>query len=51
MVNKKIDIILGSRRFSNYLWATIILLGGISFLLVGLSSYTNLEILNFTFYG
>lgn len=48
MVNKKIDLILGSRRFSNYWWATIIFLGGISFLLVGLSSYTNLEILSFT---
>jgi len=48
MINKKTDIILGSRRLSNYWWATTILLGSISFILVGLSSYTNLQILPFT---
>ncbi len=31
--------ILGSRRFSNYLWATVSAIGGIGFLLAGLSSY------------
>jgi len=48
MATKKIDIILGSRRLSNYWWATTILIGSISFILVGLSSYTNLQILPFT---
>jgi len=48
MATKKIDIILGSRRWSNYWWATTILIGSISFILVGLSSYTNLQILPFT---
>lgn len=40
--------ILGSRRISNYFWATIILLGGLSFFLVGLSSYLKIELLPFT---
>lgn len=31
--------ILGSRRFSNILWATVSAIGGIGFLLAGLSSY------------
>nr|YP_010728808.1 photosystem I assembly protein Ycf4 [Lithothamnion corallioides]WEA77126.1 photosystem I assembly protein Ycf4 [Lithothamnion corallioides] len=48
MINKRTDQILGSRRLSNYWWATIILLGGISFFLVGISSYSHIEILPFT---
>ena len=40
-------MILGCRRFSNYWWATVILLGGISFILAGFSSYTDLRILPF----
>ena len=44
---KKKDVILGSRRFSNYWWATIIFLGGLSFTLVGLSSYSEFKILPF----
>ena len=48
MINKKKDQILGSRRLSNYWWATIILLGGISFTLVGLSSYISINLLPFT---
>lgn len=42
--------ILGSRRFSNYLWATIVTIGGTGFLLAGLSSYlrTNLLIVSDT---
>nr|YP_009397625.1 photosystem I assembly protein [Dipterosiphonia australica]ARW66811.1 photosystem I assembly protein [Dipterosiphonia australica] len=35
----KIDKILGSRRLSNYWWATTILAGGFSFFSVGLISY------------
>lgn len=31
--------VLGSRRFSNLLWAIIVSIGGIGFLLAGLSSY------------
>nr|WCH58128.1 photosystem I assembly protein ycf4 [Cystoclonium purpureum f. stellatum] len=48
MSNVRIDKILGSRRFSNYWWATFILFGGIGFFLVGLSSYLNVELLPFT---
>ncbi len=40
--------ILGSRRFSNFLWAGIVSMGGVGFLLAGLSSYlkTNLLIVS-----
>nr|YP_009509257.1 photosystem I assembly protein ycf4 [Gracilaria vermiculophylla]AXI96907.1 photosystem I assembly protein ycf4 [Gracilaria vermiculophylla]QXU75117.1 photosystem I assembly protein ycf4 [Gracilaria vermiculophylla]WDZ67964.1 photosystem I assembly protein Ycf4 [Gracilaria vermiculophylla] len=44
----KIDKILGSRRISNYFWAAIILVGGLSFLLAGLSSYLQRDLLPFT---
>jgi len=42
--------ILGSRRLSNILWAAIVTMGGIGFLLAGLSSYfkTNLLIVSDT---
>ena len=40
----KKDKILGSRRISNYWWATVILLGGLGFLLVGLLSYLNTSV-------
>lgn len=40
----RIDKILGSRRPSNYWWATIILLGSIGFFLVGIGSYLNIYI-------
>ena len=42
-MQKRRDIILGSRRFSNYWWATVIFLGGLSFICVGISSYIKLE--------
>ena len=48
MSNIKKDIIIGSRRFSNYLWAAIIFIGGLSFFLVGISSYFNFTLLPFT---
>lgn len=66
MSNIKIYKVLGSRRFSNYWWATIIFIGSLGFFLVGLSSYfqrvlipfISNDILNFlpqgavmTFYG
>ena len=38
------DIIIGSRRFSNYWWATIILVGGLGFFLTGISSYLSKQI-------
>lgn len=34
-------LIIGERRFSNYWWATIVLLGAIGFLCTGLISYLN----------
>ena len=46
--NIRIDQVLGSRRLSNYWWATIILLGGLGFFLVGLSSYFQIELLPWT---
>ena len=42
------DVILGSRRFSNYWWATIIFIGASGFLLAGLSSYFQVNLLPFT---
>ena len=42
----KIDKVLGSRRFSNYWWATIILLGSSCFFFVGIFSYLDLSMNN-----
>ena len=39
--------ILGSRRWSNYLWAVVTAIGGTGFLLAGLSSYTGTNLLPF----
>nr|YP_009393500.1 photosystem I assembly protein [Bostrychia simpliciuscula]ARW62062.1 photosystem I assembly protein [Bostrychia simpliciuscula] len=44
------DEILGSRRFSNYWWATIIFIASSSFFLVGLCSYTHFAIFHFLYY-
>ena len=41
------DTIVGSRRFSNYFWGAFLALGGISFLLAGLSSYFKINFLPF----
>jgi hypothetical protein len=41
------DKIIGSRRFSNYFWSFLLLLGGIGFLLAGISSYLNVNLLPF----
>nr|YP_009397419.1 photosystem I assembly protein [Dasyclonium flaccidum]ARW66605.1 photosystem I assembly protein [Dasyclonium flaccidum] len=43
----KIDKILGSRRLSNYWWATIVLLGSFSFFIVGLSAYLSITVIPF----
>ncbi|GBF79144.1 photosystem I assembly protein Ycf4 [Aphanothece sacrum] len=37
--------VLGSRRFSNYWWAVIASMGGVGFLLAGLSSYLKVNLL------
>ena len=42
------DEIIGSRRFSNYFWSCILFLGGIGFLLAGISSYFKINLLPFT---
>ena len=42
------DIIIGSRRSSNYFWFVLLLLGGIGFLLAGISSYLKTNLLVFT---
>lgn len=39
--------VLGSRRLSNYWWAAVLSLGGLGFLLAGLSSYLQINLLPF----
>jgi hypothetical protein len=41
------DKIIGSRRFSNYFWSFFLLIGGLSFLLAGMSSYFQINLLPF----
>jgi len=41
------DKIVGSRRFSNYFWGIFLAIGGISFLLAGISSYLKINLLPF----
>lgn len=40
--------ILGSRRPSNYFWAAAVTVGGLGFLLAGISSYTQINLLPFS---
>lgn len=40
-------LIVGSRRLSNYWWASIILIGGFGFLLTGISSFSHFNLLPF----
>jgi hypothetical protein len=42
-----VENVIGSRRISNVLWAIIVLLGALGFLLVGISSYFNKDIFSF----
>jgi hypothetical protein len=42
------DTIIGSRRFSNYFWSFFLFLGGLGFLLAGMSSYFKINLLPFT---
>lgn len=39
--------VLGSRRFSNYWWATVVSIGGTGFFLAGLSSYLKVNLIPF----
>ena len=41
------DLIIGSRRFSNYFWSVLLLIGGLGFLLAGLSSYFKMNLIPF----
>ena len=41
------DRIIGSRRFSNYFWSFFLFVGGLGFLLAGLSSYFKINLLPF----
>ena len=41
------DKIVGSRRFSNYFWSFFLLIGGLGFLLAGLSSYLKINLIPF----
>jgi len=43
----KRDPIVGARRISNYWWGSVILLGGLGFILTGVSSYLERDILPF----
>ena len=42
------ETILGSRRLSNYFWSIFLLIGGLGFLLAGISSYFKTNFLPFT---
>jgi len=42
------DKIIGSRRLSNFFWSIFLVLGGVSFILAGLSSYFKVNLLIFT---
>jgi len=42
------DKIIGSRRFSNYFWSLFLFIGGLGFLLAGISSYFKINLLFFT---
>ena len=41
------DSVIGARRLSNYWWASVLLLGGLGFLIVGLSSRVGFDLLPF----
>jgi len=42
------DKIIGSKRFSNYFWSVLLSIGGLMFLLAGISSYIKVNLLPFT---
>ena len=46
--NIRQDKIVGSRRFSNYFWSVFLFVGGLGFLLAGISTYLKINLLPFT---
>ena len=46
-MNIRYDLILGSKRTSNYLWMLMTFIGGSGFFLAGLSSYLGFQLLPF----
>ena len=46
--NIRYDLILGSRRTSNYIWCILSFVGGFGFFTTGISSYLQKELLPFT---
>ncbi len=42
------DKIIGSRRFSNYFWSFFLFVGGLGFLLAGISTYLKIQLLPFS---
>jgi hypothetical protein len=44
----KYDIIIGSRRLTNFIWSGLLFFGGLAFFLSGLSSYTKVNLLPFS---
>ena len=46
--NIRRDNIIGSKRFSNYFWAFLLFIGGLSFFLAGISSYFKFNLLPFS---
>jgi hypothetical protein len=44
------DVVVGSRRLSNYWWASVLLIGGLGFLLTGISSYLQQNLFPLTNY-
>jgi hypothetical protein len=45
--NIRYDLILGSRRYSNYVWGLLTFIGGLGFLLTGFSSYVGINLIPF----
>jgi hypothetical protein len=45
--NLWIDKVIGSRRISNFIWASVVFLGSVGFILVGFSSYIGKDIIPF----
>ena len=46
-MDTRYDLILGSRRTSNYLWMILTFIGGLGFFLAGISSYLGVQLLPF----
>ena len=44
----KYDVIIGSKRLSNFLWSGILFIGGLGFIFSGLSSYLGINLLPFS---